>query len=43
MRTSAFYCGKGQGLRDNNVPDNETGKREDKQVPKQFEAEDFVS
>ncbi|NXC15898.1 GPBP1 protein, partial [Corythaeola cristata] len=41
-RTSTFHCGKGQGLHENNVPDNETGKNEDNGVPKQFEAEDFV-
>ncbi|XP_064293858.1 vasculin isoform X1 [Phalacrocorax carbo] len=38
-RTSTFYCGKGQGLHE----DNETGKKEDKEGPKQFEAEDFDS
>ncbi|XP_059689317.1 vasculin isoform X2 [Gavia stellata] len=42
-RTSTFHCGKGQGLHENNVPDNESGKKEDKEVPKQFEAEDFPS
>eukprot|EP00075_Anas_platyrhynchos_P012896 XP_027302149.1 vasculin-like [Anas platyrhynchos] len=42
-RTGAFHCGKGQGLHENNVHVNETGKKEDKEVPKQFEAEDFVS
>ncbi|XP_074991592.1 vasculin-like isoform X4 [Calonectris borealis] len=42
-RTSTFHCGKGQGLHENNVSDNETGKKEDKEVPKQFEAEDFPS
>ncbi|XP_069736293.1 vasculin isoform X2 [Phaenicophaeus curvirostris] len=42
-RTSTFHCGKGQGLHENNVPDNETGKKEDKEVPKHFEAEDFPS
>ncbi|NXJ37139.1 GPBP1 protein, partial [Ciconia maguari] len=42
-RTSTFHCGKGQRLHENNVPDNETGKKEDKEVPKQFEAEDFPS
>ncbi|XP_027563970.1 vasculin isoform X2 [Neopelma chrysocephalum] len=43
-RTSTFHCGKGQGLHDNiNVPDNETRKKEDKEVPNQFEAEDFPS
>ncbi|XP_075302367.1 vasculin-like isoform X2 [Opisthocomus hoazin] len=42
-RTSTFYCGKRQGLHENNVSDNETGKKEDKEVPKQFEAEDFPS
>ncbi|XP_029814305.1 vasculin isoform X2 [Manacus vitellinus] len=43
-RTSAFHCGKGQGLHDHiSVPDNETRKKEDKEVPNQFEAEDFPS
>ncbi|NXR03442.1 GPBP1 protein, partial [Sagittarius serpentarius] len=42
-RTSTFHCGKGPGLHENNVPDNETGKKEDKDVPKQFAAEDFPS
>ncbi|NWW53409.1 GPBP1 protein, partial [Pedionomus torquatus] len=42
IRTSTFHSGKGQGLHENNVPDNETGKKED-EVPKQFEAEDFPS
>ncbi|XP_075595473.1 vasculin isoform X1 [Balearica regulorum gibbericeps] len=42
-RTSTFHCGKGQGLHENSVPDNEIGKKEDKEVPKQFEAEDFPS
>ncbi|XP_032530885.1 vasculin isoform X2 [Chiroxiphia lanceolata] len=43
-RTSAFHCGKGQGLHDNiSIPDNETRKKEDKEVPNQFEAEDFPS
>ncbi|NWT06338.1 GPBP1 protein, partial [Mionectes macconnelli] len=43
-RTSAFHCGKGQGFQDNvSVPDNETRKKEDKEVPNQFEAEDFPS
>uniref|UniRef100_A0A8B9E617 Vasculin n=1 Tax=Anser cygnoides TaxID=8845 RepID=A0A8B9E617_ANSCY len=41
--TSTSHCGKSQGLHENNVPDNETGKKEDKEVPKQFEAEDFPS
>ncbi|KAM6037216.1 vasculin-like isoform 2-T2 [Chlamydotis macqueenii] len=41
--TSTFHCGKGQGLHENNVSDNETGKKEDKEVSKQFEAEDFPS
>ncbi|KAM4754203.1 vasculin-like isoform 1-T10 [Cyanocitta cristata] len=41
--TSTFHCGKGQGLHESNVCDNETGKKEDKEVPKQFEAEDFPS
>ncbi|XP_031465340.1 vasculin isoform X2 [Phasianus colchicus] len=42
-RTSTFHCGKSQGLHENNVPDNDPGKKEDKEVPKQFEAEDFPS
>uniref|UniRef100_A0A8C4VXD4 Vasculin n=1 Tax=Gopherus evgoodei TaxID=1825980 RepID=A0A8C4VXD4_9SAUR len=43
-RTSTFHSGKSQGLlHENNVPDNETGKKEDKEEPKQFEAEDFPS
>uniref|UniRef100_A0A8D0HCK2 Vasculin n=1 Tax=Sphenodon punctatus TaxID=8508 RepID=A0A8D0HCK2_SPHPU len=42
-RTSSFHSGKSQGLHDDNVPDNEAGKKEDKEVPKQFEAEDFPS
>ncbi|XP_032062840.1 vasculin-like isoform X1 [Aythya fuligula] len=41
--TSPSHCGKSQGLHENNVPDNDTGKKEDKEVPKQFEAEDFPS
>ncbi|XP_074021715.1 vasculin-like isoform X2 [Numenius arquata] len=41
--TTTFHCGKGEGLYENNVSDNETGKKEDKEVPKQFEAEDFPS
>ncbi|XP_042731350.1 vasculin [Lagopus leucura] len=42
-RTSTFHCGKNQGLHENNVPDNDPGKKEDKELPKQFEAEDFPS
>ncbi|KAM9588169.1 vasculin isoform 2-T4 [Morphnus guianensis] len=42
-RASAFHCGKGHGLHENNVPGNETGKNEDKEAPKQFKAEDFPS
>ncbi|KAM6362929.1 vasculin isoform 2-T2 [Pluvialis apricaria] len=42
-RTSTFHCGKGQGLHESNIPDNATAKREVKEVPKQFEAEDFPS
>ncbi|XP_039565635.1 vasculin isoform X2 [Passer montanus] len=41
--SSTFHCGKGQGLRENSVLDNETRKKEDKEVPNQFEAEDFPS
>ncbi|NXV24314.1 GPBP1 protein, partial [Cepphus grylle] len=43
IHTNTFHCGKGEGLYENNVSDNETGKKEDKEVPKQFEAEDFPS
>ncbi|NXR77548.1 GPBP1 protein, partial [Pycnonotus jocosus] len=42
-RSSTFRCGKGQGLHENSVLDNETCKKEDKEVPNQFEAEDFPS
>ncbi|NXY31532.1 GPBP1 protein, partial [Pomatorhinus ruficollis] len=42
-RSSTFHCGKGQGLHENSVLDNETRKKEDKEVPNQFEAEDFPS
>ncbi|NXC08774.1 GPBP1 protein, partial [Orthonyx spaldingii] len=42
-RSSTFHCGKGQGLHENSVADNETFKKEDKDVPNQFEAEDFPS
>ncbi|NWW96967.1 GPBP1 protein, partial [Rhynochetos jubatus] len=42
-RTSTVHCGKDHGLHENSVPDNETGKKEDKGVPKHFEAEDFPS
>ncbi|XP_005532704.1 PREDICTED: vasculin isoform X2 [Pseudopodoces humilis] len=42
-RCTTFHCGKGQGLHGNSVPDNETHKKEDKEVPNQFEAEDFPS
>ncbi|KAL9821892.1 vasculin isoform 2-T15 [Geothlypis trichas] len=42
-RSSTFHCGKGQGLHENSVLDNETRKKEEKEVPNQFEAEDFPS
>uniref|UniRef100_A0A286XLU4 Vasculin n=1 Tax=Cavia porcellus TaxID=10141 RepID=A0A286XLU4_CAVPO len=42
-RSSIFHSGKSQGLHENNIPDNETGRKEDKRERKQFEAEDFVS
>ncbi|XP_051499250.1 vasculin isoform X1 [Apus apus] len=42
-RTSAFHWGKGRGLHENSVPDNEAGKKEDKEISKQFKAEDFPS
>ncbi|NXJ65130.1 GPBP1 protein, partial [Rostratula benghalensis] len=41
--TGTFRSGKGQGLHENKVPDKETGKKEDKEAPGQFEAEDFPS
>ncbi|NXA09437.1 GPBP1 protein, partial [Sapayoa aenigma] len=42
-RTSSLHCGKGQGLHENRVPDNETCKKEDKEGTNHFEAEDFPS
>ncbi|NXX38550.1 GPBP1 protein, partial [Tricholaema leucomelas] len=42
-RTSSFYCGKSQGLYENYASDGRTGKKEDKEVTKQFAAEDFPS
>lgn len=42
-RTSSFHSGKSQGLHENNAPECETLKKEDKEVQKQFEAEDFPS
>uniref|UniRef100_A0A8C3QU71 Vasculin n=1 Tax=Cyanoderma ruficeps TaxID=181631 RepID=A0A8C3QU71_9PASS len=42
-RSSTFHCGKGQGLHEDSVLDNETRKKEDKEVLNQFEAEDFPS
>ncbi|KFV62181.1 Vasculin, partial [Dryobates pubescens] len=41
--TSSYCCGKSHGLYESNVPDGRTGKREDKEVTKQFAAEDFPS
>ncbi|XP_053787545.1 vasculin isoform X1 [Vidua chalybeata] len=41
--SSTFHCGKGGGLHESSVLDNETRKKEDKEVPNQFEAEDFPS
>ncbi|XP_029432671.1 vasculin isoform X3 [Rhinatrema bivittatum] len=41
--SSTFHSGKSQGLHENNVPDNETGKKVVREGPKQFEAEDFPS
>ncbi|NXD83356.1 GPBP1 protein, partial [Halcyon senegalensis] len=40
---STFHRGKGQRLHGNYGPDKETGKKEDKEVPQQFDAEDFPS
>ncbi|XP_012873955.1 PREDICTED: vasculin [Dipodomys ordii] len=42
-RNSIFHSGKSQGLHENNISDNETGRKEDKRERKQFEAEDFPS
>jgi len=42
-RSSIFHSGKSQGLHENSIPDNETGRKEDKRERKQFEAEDFPS
>nr|KAF6354899.1 GC-rich promoter binding protein 1 [Myotis myotis] len=42
-RSSIFHSGKGQGLHDNNTPDSEPGRKEDRRERKQFEAEDFPS
>ncbi|XP_062369245.1 vasculin isoform X2 [Cinclus cinclus] len=42
-RSGTVHCGKGQGLHENNVPDNETRKKENKEISSQFEAEDFPS
>ncbi|KFQ20947.1 Vasculin, partial [Mesitornis unicolor] len=38
-RSSTFHCGRGQGRHEN----NETARKEDEEVPGQFEAEDFPS
>ncbi|XP_053155636.1 vasculin [Hemicordylus capensis] len=43
VRTSSFHSGKSQGLHEINAPECETLKKEDKEEPKQFEAEDFPS
>nr|XP_033786813.1 vasculin isoform X2 [Geotrypetes seraphini] len=40
---STFHSGKSQELYENDVPDNETGKKVVGEGPKQFEAEDFPS
>ncbi|NXD45477.1 GPBP1 protein, partial [Copsychus sechellarum] len=42
-RSSTFHCGKGQGLHENTVPDNETRQKESKEITNHFEAEDFPS
>lgn len=42
-RSSIFHSGKSQGLHENSIPDNETGRKEDKRERRQFEAEDFPS
>ena len=41
--SSVFHSGQSQGLHENNIPDSETGRKEDKREHKQFEAEDFPS
>ncbi|OBS59867.1 hypothetical protein A6R68_09005, partial [Neotoma lepida] len=42
-RSSIFHSGKSQGLHENSIPDNDTGRKEDKRERRQFEAEDFPS
>ncbi|XP_049646113.1 vasculin-like [Suncus etruscus] len=42
-RSSIFHPGKSQGLHKNSMPDNETGRKDDRRERKQFEAEDFPS
>ncbi|XP_049628970.1 vasculin-like isoform X2 [Suncus etruscus] len=41
--SSIFHPGKSQGLHENSIPDNETGRKDDRREGKQFEAEDFPS
>ncbi|NXG71549.1 GPBP1 protein, partial [Baryphthengus martii] len=40
-RTRTFHCGKGQRLHENNGPDKEIVKNEDKEAPKLFKPKDF--
>uniref|UniRef100_H2ZX13 Vasculin n=1 Tax=Latimeria chalumnae TaxID=7897 RepID=H2ZX13_LATCH len=40
-RSGTFHGGKSQVLHENNLPDGENGKKEEREQPKQFEAEDF--
>ncbi|XP_003216226.1 vasculin [Anolis carolinensis] len=42
-RTSSFQSGKSQGLHESNASECEILRKEDKERPKQFEAEDFPS
>ncbi|XP_014351099.1 vasculin isoform X2 [Latimeria chalumnae] len=42
-RSGTFHGGKSQVLHENNLPDGENGKKEEREQPKQFEAEDFPS
>lgn len=40
--SSIFHSGKRQGLHENNIPDNEMRRKENKSNCKPFEAEDFL-
>ncbi|XP_067842412.1 vasculin-like isoform X2 [Heptranchias perlo] len=42
-RSGTFHGGKAPALHENNLTEDENGKKEEKEKPKQFEAEDFPS